>query len=462
MTRTLFILLPLFISLSLHGDTGKERPLTLEDFIKLSAAADPEFQRILIEQHYLRYRKELGLPPSDLVLEVSGQYDLFLDDSERNGTEASLSLSKLFPATGTEVSAGYTKSLPSTGYSRSYTSNFTLQVSQPLARNALGRATRMLEKKLDLEESLARHQIVEAYEDYLALLISLYVDWYTAYENLKTGREIKGDSDILYSLIIRKRRYRIAHPEDVNKGRLEVLAAEEELVNLGDQYRKIVERIVAASGLGENFNHVPVKPDDFTGEIDGANKGELPSLKSRTFMILDLLKKQGIMARDIARDNLLPSASLFAGYSALGRDYRLSNPENLFFFGISSELSLGRQWEKAEAGIAQLNLKKTDLERRKSVLTLKRDMKLLSGGMGSEKELISLAREKIKLTRAVVAAEQRNFLIGKADLNDLIEARRQLNRSRYSLVYHQMLLKKLVVEWKRLGDTLVKKRILER
>jgi hypothetical protein len=89
-------------------------------------------------------------------------------------------------------------------------------------------------------------------------------------------------------------------------------------------------------------------------------------------------------------------------------------------------------------------------------------MRVLAGRMKSEKELVKLAGEKIRLSRAVVAAEQRNFLIGKADLNDLIEARRQLNRSRYSLIYHRMLFKKLVVEWKRLNDILVKKRVLER
>lgn len=462
MKKALTILLALFISLSLRADTDKKSLLTLKEFIKMTAAADPEFQSILIDQYYLKYKKDLGLPASDFVLSLTGQYDLFLDDSEKNGPEGSLSLSKLFPLTGTEISAEYSKSLSSSGYSGGYTSSFTLQVSQPLARNALGRSTRMLERKLGVEESLARHQIVEAYEDYLAILISLYVDWYTAYENLKTGREIKRDSDILYSLIIRKRRYRIAHPEDVNKGRLEVLAAEEELVNLGDEYRKIAERIVAASGLGENFHHVPVKPDNITGGINEKDEGPVPSRKSRTALILDLLKKQGILAKDIARDNLLPSASLFAGYTVLGRDYRLGNPEDLFFFGINSELNIGRQKEKAEAGVAKLNLKKIDLEKRKSVLTLKRDMNVLAGRMKSEEELVKLAGEKISISRAIVGAEQRNFLIGRADLNDLIEAKRQLNRSRYSLIYHQMLFKKLEVEWKRLNDTLVKKKVLER
>jgi hypothetical protein len=105
MMRILAFILMVFISISLQADNEKKRELTMREFIKISAAADPEFQSILIEQYYLKYKKDLELPASDLVLSLTGQYDLFLDQKEKNGAEGSISLSKLFPATGTEISA---------------------------------------------------------------------------------------------------------------------------------------------------------------------------------------------------------------------------------------------------------------------------------------------------------------------------------------------------------------------
>ena len=158
------------------------RILSLREFIDLSVRKDTEFEKILIDELSLQYEKDLELPAGDLVLEVKGQYDLILD-RKREEAEGTVSLSKLFPFTGTNLEAEYTTAPSYT--STVNTTGFTFEVSQPIAENAFGKAARLKDKIVGVEIDVARHQIVEAYEDYLATIIVGYYDWYEAYENLK-------------------------------------------------------------------------------------------------------------------------------------------------------------------------------------------------------------------------------------------------------------------------------------
>ena len=92
----------------------------------------------------------------------------------------------LFPYTGTSVSFEYVTT-PSYALSDNV-SDLTFTVTQPVGQNAFGAATRLLDEIVDVEVEVVRFQIVEAYEDYLALLMSRYLDWYAAYENLNIAR----------------------------------------------------------------------------------------------------------------------------------------------------------------------------------------------------------------------------------------------------------------------------------
>ena len=150
------------------GRAGGPPVLELVPFLEQAAQSDPGFQRILSEEVGLRYQEALDTPAADWVVSAVAGYALDLAASPQDpAADASLGLAKLFPFTGTrldaEVRAGELGRDPNT-------LGWSLGVSQDLARNAFGRAARMDRDLSGLEVELARHQVVEAYEDWFASL----------------------------------------------------------------------------------------------------------------------------------------------------------------------------------------------------------------------------------------------------------------------------------------------------
>ncbi len=221
-------------------DSDNGRMITMEEFIKRATENDTEFEEILIDELPLQYRKDLNLPARDIVLEVKGLYDLFLGQS-REEPEATVSLSKLFPYSGTELTAEY-KSTPSFT-STVNSSEFTFTISQPVAENAFGKATRLRDKIIGVEIDVIKHQVAEAYEDYLAVIMVVYLDWYESYENLKIGESSYEENLKLMDNIKKRQKSSIALPIDVNKIHLQVLAKREAWVDLQEKYQNALNFI---------------------------------------------------------------------------------------------------------------------------------------------------------------------------------------------------------------------------
>jgi len=209
--------------------------VSLEEFIRQACQNDTTFQRILIDQLAIQYQKAINIPAGDLVVSVTNQYQTFFDPKESE-VDNSLSLRKLFPYTGTTISTDYTSSVSST--TRAVTSEFNTYISQSIAENAFGRNTRLLSEIVGLENDLAGHQIIEAYEDYLAALITVYLNWYSAFKNLETAENSYRENSKLLDNVKARQRSNIALPVDVNKVNIQVLAKEENLIILENQYQE--------------------------------------------------------------------------------------------------------------------------------------------------------------------------------------------------------------------------------
>jgi len=149
------------------------REISLEEFIQEACKNDTLFQKILIDRLSLKYQKAIEIPAADLVLSATNRYRTFLRTKESE-VDNSLSLSKLFPYTATTIAADYTSSVSAS--TRAITSELDVYISQPIAENAFGRDTRLLDKIVGVEIDVAKYQIIEAYEDYLASLIQIYLD----------------------------------------------------------------------------------------------------------------------------------------------------------------------------------------------------------------------------------------------------------------------------------------------
>jgi predicted component of type VI protein secretion system len=73
-----------------------------------------------------------------------------------------------------------------------------------------------------------------------------------------------------------------------------------------------------------------------------------------------------------------------------------------------------------------------------------------------EKKLIEITDKRIELAQAVLEDEAENYSFGQVSLNDYIQAVNNLDTNRFNKILHQALYKKLLVEWLRLTDQLVR------
>lgn len=447
-------------SVSAKKEENKGKALSIEEFIWLATQNDTYFEEILIDQLKLDYRKDLYLPSRDIVLDIKGQYDFILG-SDREDPEATVSLSKLFPYTGTEIETSY-KNIPSkTADTRS--SEFNVLISQPIAQNAFGAATRLQDKIIGVEMDVIRYQIVEAYEDYLATLISTYYSWYSAYENLKIGQASYEQNMQVLENMNKRAENKIALPVDVNKVKLLVIGKEENLITLREAYRNVTNLVEQAIRKQGGDELIPKDPSGFHSfEISFEDDYKKFTEASRTHQILDLLEKKSSLEVKKNADALLPSTKLLFGYEVEGREWRIDHEENMFYAGFSLEWPFPDQVDRAEYETSRIDRQKTQLANENKYLELYTTLRNLALQIKREKELIKLAEDKIELSQSVLKDETRNYSYGKISLNDYIDAVNKVDQNNFNKILHTVELKKLLLEWLRLTDVLVDKKILKK
>ncbi|MFC1500872.1 TolC family protein [Elusimicrobiota bacterium] len=454
------LLIPIFFtSIAYAKNSKKVHKLPVEDFVKLAIENDTVFEEILIDELSLKYSKGLQLPAKDIVLEIKGQYDAYFD-LEKEYPEGSASLSKLFPYIGTSVSAEYT-TMPSLSADQN-SSMFTFLISQPLAENAFGFATRMHSKIIGIEIDVAKYQIVEAYEDYLATIITAYYNWYSAYENLKIGNSSYKQNLKLLENVKDRRRSNIALPIDVNKVNVQVLSKKENLITLEESYENVLNFIKQTIRYKGNEILEPMPPSDYKNKVV-VFETEYENFKkeSRTYDILKILEKKSSLEVKKNANELLPSTNLLLGYKTSGEDFDIKNEEKYAYGAISVSWPLSDQIAHAEYEISKITHKKTQISNENKYVQLYTDLKNLSIQIEREKKLISIADKKIKLAESILKDESQNYSYGKVTLNDYIDAVNRLDDNKFNRILHLVQLKILTTEWLRMTDQLINRKEIQ-
>ncbi len=436
-------------------ESPEARVLTIGDFIRLASKNDTVFEQILIDELKLQYRRDLLLPGRDIILSVKGQYDFILNQ-KREDPEVAVGLDKLFPGSGTHVSVSY-ENIPSVS-STTEKSRMDFLISQPIAENAFGHATRLQDKITGIEIDVIRYQITEAYEDYLASLINIYYNWYSAYENLKIGKSSYEQNKQLLDNMNRRAASKIALPVDVNKVQLLVIAKEENMISLKEAYNNHTNLVITAIRADDKIEWVPQDPSGFHDfEVDFEEGYRQFTTSSRTYAILKLLEEKSTLDVKKNADDLLPSTNLLLGYTVEGTRWGIKDEDNMVYAGVSLEWPFPGQKDRAEHKTAEIDLQKTRLTHQNKYLELYTDLRNLHLKISREKELIRLTDEKIKLSEAVLTDETRNYSFGKISLNDYIDAVNTVDVNKFNKIIHIVELKKLLLEWLRLTDHLVDK-----
>ncbi|NEX13765.1 MAG: hypothetical protein C1941_03575 [Prosthecochloris sp.] len=436
---------------------SKEKQLSLNSFIRLVAERNTVFEAILLDELPLQYSRTLDLPADDLILSIKGGYALALDAVD-GAPEYSVALDKLFPATGTRVTASY-----QTDYSlsrRRNESEFSIAIVQPVAENAFGRAARLQDKLTGIENDLARYQIAEAYEDYLASLIRLYYDWYAASENLRTATTAWKDAEKQLENIRERERNAIALPIDVNKIKVQAVSRKETMIALKNEYRAFTNLVKEAVRDNDGPAPVPVKPESSAHMQSTGLESQLRLFResSRTATMFALLEKKADTEVLDQADRLLPSINLTAGYNISGDDRYFTASEQGLFAGITMEWPLPDKQESARHEISRINRTRVSLSNSNTRLSLATALTNLYRSIENQQLLIGLAKDKIAISEAIVRDEKKNYSLGKAGLNDLIDEVNRLEEHRFNRISREIEKQKLIVEWKRLTDTLVREK----
>lgn len=458
--RKIICLSILLFSMQVFGKTPDaekaEQLLSLKNFITEACKKDTGFQVILAGELVIRYNKIINLPNDDILLSVKGQYNVDLIADEDTGPQGTIALSKLFPKTGTEIYADYSVTPSKT--SNKMSTAFHTYISQPIARNAFGSETRLLDKIIGIENSILRHQVVEAYEDYLASVIALYYQWYSDYENIKAARIALSQSAVLLKNIRARYNNRIARYSDVDRVRLQALEKKESLMTLETGYlatRELVYQAIRYDGSSGELRPEYQKYGDFiAGDFDRAYADF--EKKGRTHAVLNLINRKGNNEVKLKAEALFPSANLLLGY------YQEKNPtfsrtlkRKVVYGGFQLEFPLFREQQKAARTIARIDEHRTKLSVRDKIIRIRTELKKLYKDVALEKKLIEMYRQKIDLSKRVIRDERLKYSQARATLADLLDVIDKHDEYKFQLILHQVKHSVLLVEWHRMTDQLV-------
>ena len=471
MSKFIVIFLILFFIFSsitfISGQQNETKEISLDEFIKL-ALNNSYFQEILMSELQLVYQERLKTPPGDLILSVLSEYQLNynrffnqqLDEEdvlETYHSKYGVGLSKLFSYSGTKVSGNYSVLIDN---DKNQTHTLSFKFEQDIIKNAFGNTARFKKQIAGYEKQVAYYQVVEAYEEYLASIINLYIDWYSAFENLKYAEKSLQESQSLLKIMQNKLQYNIAHPIDLHKSELQVISKREQLSQMQLNYKNLLFQIKEV--ITPEDNTTDITPDfdsffkDFTINLNDTY--DLFEKQGRTAEIMKLINKTNSMSLVLAVDDLLPTAKLYGGYT-FQKEYKelVDPPDDIHTFdlGVKMDLSIPQLGTFADYNNKRIEKDKKILNQKNKMHDLWVSFNILYQKVENEKSLLTLSDQKIDLSQKIVNEELKQYNQGLSSLNDLIQVYDALDNNRLSQTNHKISYAKYYIEWLRLSDTLV-------
>ena len=178
--------------------------------------------------------------------------------------------------------------------------------------------------------------------------------------------------------------------------------------------------------------------------------------------MLRFLEEKSSLEVDEEADDLLPSIDLMLGYTVKGDNPEINNEDNMVYAGLSWDWSFPDQVDRAEYETAKISKDKQNLTTKSTHFQLLVNIKNLALELEREKQLLDISDEKISLARSILKDETENYSYGKVTLNDYIDAVNVLDNNRFYEVLHNVLYKKLLIEWLRITDQLVSGKDIQR
>ena len=418
---------------------ASESQLSLKEFIQLATKHDTRFHAILIDQHKLKYDQDVNVESPELLASVLTRFNI---DSSSIQNDSSLSLSQTLPDLGQIYSAQYAFDA---GDDDPHT--FSFSFSQDIARNAFGQSVKLDRQLQMVKTDLSRYQIIEAYEDYMAELITLYYTWIRQFESYQLAQSSYKENEKVLHSILKRQKKKIADDTDVNKLKLQIVAKQEQVIRFKKNYLETTRQILRVIQKPISDDIIPdstITLDKLPEKLDT----ELTQMRTnRSFAMLAFLSKQSSLEMNRLSRDLMPSIALSASV--------LQTTDMSGRVGASFGLPFHNKQAKAKFEVSKLNNKKVALTTESTTDILTMSIQNLYLALTTQKELVDTAAQKRQLAANILKSESENYAYGKIDLNDYIQAVNRYDSTRFDEINEKITYQQLSVEWKRITDSLV-------
>ena len=446
MRRAFLLLLIIFPVLA-------KETLTLEQFVELAKKNDPSLEKILLEKKHMEFIVDQGLPEREFLLELKNEYGI-PDDNSAKDNSWSATLSKEIIESGTKISISQSDS--ESTFQQAKTTQ--VKVEQPLLRNFFGLENRLLKASLLGEKEMVQLEMMENYEDYLALIIKTYLEYAQAYLNKNLSEEIYQELLTLKRNVMAKYQKKVANSTDVDRINLEVILQKEDIIQksiLLENKQQEIKKIISKDDL------LPA-PEV---EIDIEQRFNFsPTYNPEQIRRLLLAKRQEEIGRsklDMEKRSILPELNLIAGQSREeSTRYTNKTDRTETLVGVELTIPLGTSTKKANIQSSALQLANSQIESKIAFADFTKKAKQLQAELEQLQEQLRLGKEKISIASRILKDELRRYTYGTKQLEELIDTRNKL--SEYRFTYHSNLLSynKVMVDWLNLTDRLLAKTAL--
>lgn len=432
---------------------SQESVITLEDFI-ISSLSTGDIEALIIDEITLHYSEALKVPPGNFVLSVLGEYQLNYESDIFHKFNTSIGLSKTFNRSGTTISGSF--SVNPQGVDK-YAGSFRGSLEQSIVKNAFGRITRIREDIAGNEAKIARVQIINAYETYIASVISKYFDWYSAYLSLNNSRRSLAEHDKLLANINDKFSYGIARKSDVDKMVLQNIAKQEKVLSQEAEYNKLLidirsilqneidEEIIPKFNIETNYKIA------FDDEIDRFVED------SRTVSVFRLIESNERLNQKVTLDDLLPDAKFYTDYSlgGIGFGGTNNNLNHLLEIGISMNFNMPQVGFLDKLKKSELDIDAALIDNKLGLSDKIDTLYKLRFSLEYYEETLSFIKRKIELSESILKEEIRLYNTGNSSINEIISAYEDVDTMVYDKTINRIQYMKNYIEWYRSTNALL-------
>ncbi|MDA3851428.1 MAG: TolC family protein [Spirochaetaceae bacterium] len=424
-----------------------QETLGLQKFLELTGANDPEFPVMLTQSAMLSWENILDIPAEDWTIGVSSELEMNFPDTQWDDIGGTLSLSRQFKSTGTIIDTDYTASSGQSGLS--------FYIGQELAQGAFGRGHQYNVDQADINQRLARFQLTEVYEDYLAAAASIWFDWQLSYAGLQNAQLSYEENQRLLENVRRRAANSIASSSDVDRSLLQMLTKEETLITAQADYQQKTLLIHRYTGLPEALEIIPEDFISFPENWEVSLPESAKNLNTRSSKILQLLIDTAENQYLLQQDDILPSVQLYLNYDINGSGYNFENLGSTLSFGISAEIDWPNPHGQASLERLRLNHLKEQQTADSRLQGYWWDLRLLYSRIELIDKLLISAQKKSDAAQRVYQARNEDYRQGRCTLTELISDQNSLQSARHVLLTRKINSNALRLEWFRLTDQLV-------